>query len=845
MKKNSMKRGIRTDARRGISALLAAIVLVYSVNALYIPVWADASATVTPSTDATAMANSLLGSDCAYTISNAVYTGVGTASGTFAGAKSQVGFDSGVVLSSGNLVVGSNNIFSSGVSTFFSAPTNGQPPAGKAYSDLGFPSNSFHDLSMLEFDVTAAEAGNISFQYCMASEEYPECISVADQFVLTVNGTNYAKIPETDTPVSISTVNHQTNSSFYKGITSNGSTVGAISTTDFVFDGETTVLSVSAPVNSGVNHIVMAIADLGDDIYDSAVFIKAGSIKSTVAQPGVFGFGNKTGTSLEVNRAGGADGFTQVDVTFQDAAGNQISKSTLVFDDGTTTGTIEIPANAAKAILSDATGGATIDPALANKDIAGVSAPTVSDLASITKNTGDTATFTVTASAADNGTLTYQWQKNVNGTWTDISGANAASYTTGKLSTSDNGTQYRCVVTNTKGGATASTTTQASTLTVNEVAAAPVISANPIDVSKYYGESVAFTVTASVSDSGTLTYQWQKNTNGSWTNISGATEATYTIKSISMSDHNVQYRCVVTNSKNGTTTSTTSSAAKLSVKSSVKIVEDRIDALPDPANSSDQTILSNQKDIKETKQLYDKLTDSERNSISQDRKDKLNTLIERLSEVLVVVPKDTTTGVSASGISTAVLLPELGDEDVSKVLVQLTVSKVVEAQNPENIKKAVSILSGDGKELVATYDLALIKSIYDKSNALVTTGKVSNSQIVDYITIRIPVPEGYTERTDLTVVYIDDAGNVVPLTTKLVTIDGVQYLEFQTNHFSAYAVTATATANTTATVTAAATATPKTGDDTNVLGYTLLVLISGMFVLYGIKKKKSVHTMEK
>ena len=835
MKMDLEKRSIKKFQRRVISVLFTAIFLVYSIDALCIPVWAGDSATVTPSADATAMANLLLGSGCPYTISNAAYTGAGTAEGTFTGAKSQVGFDSGIVLSTGNLVVDGKNMFNSAVTINSSSITGGVPSGGRTYINLGFPSNLFQDLSMLEFDVTASATGNISFQYCMASEEYPGNLMFADQFVLEVNGTNYAMIPGTSTPVSIATVNDKTNSSYYRGVTTASATAGAISMTNFVFNGETTVFSVSAPVHAGVNHIMMAIADYDDNVYDSAVFIKAGSLKSTEAQPGVFGFGNKTGNSLEVNRANGTDGSTQVDVTFQDAGGNQISKTTLTFDDGISTRNITIPENATKAVLSNATGGASVDPALSTKNIANASAPTASNPTNQTKHVGEKATFSVTATVTDNGTLTYQWQKNTDGTWVDINAATEASYTTENLTKTDSGTQYRCVVTNTLDGTTAVTTSQGASLTVNAIAVAPKISKNPENVSNYYGENVTFSVKATTTDNGTLTYQWQKNSNGTWTNISGATAISYTKKAIAMSDNNMQYRCVITNSLDGTTASVTSSVVTITVNSSLKIVEDRIDALPNPSDPSNQTILNNQQNIKETKQLFDKLTDSERSTISQERKDKLNALIERLSEVLVVEPKDTTTGVTAGGISTAVILPELANPDVSKVLVQLNVTPVTNAQNPENLKKAVEILGGDGKEILATYDLALIKSIFNKSNALVSSGKVDNSQIVDYITIRIPVPDGYAGRTDMTVVYVDDNGNVTPLTTTLVTINGIQYLQFQTNHFSEYAVTATASKQ------EVTTATPKTGDPTNIAEDTFLILLSGMFILYNVKNRKSAR----
>jgi hypothetical protein len=69
---------------------------------------------------------------------------------------------------------------------------------------------------------------------------------------------------------------------------------------------------------------------------------------------------------------------------------------------------------------------------------------------------GQTAAFSVTATGS---ALTYQWQKGT----TAIAGATSASYTTPATIQSDNGTQYRVVVSNSEGNATSNSVT----LTVN------------------------------------------------------------------------------------------------------------------------------------------------------------------------------------------------------------------------------------------------------------------------------------------------------------------------------------------------------------------------------------------
>jgi hypothetical protein len=70
-----------------------------------------------------------------------------------------------------------------------------------------------------------------------------------------------------------------------------------------------------------------------------------------------------------------------------------------------------------------------------------------------TVTAGQTATFSVTATGT--APLTYQWQKGT----TAITGATSASYTTPATTTSDNGTQYQVVVSNSQGNATSNSAT--------------------------------------------------------------------------------------------------------------------------------------------------------------------------------------------------------------------------------------------------------------------------------------------------------------------------------------------------------------------------------------------------
>lgn len=92
----------------------------------------------------------------------------------------------------------------------------------------------------------------------------------------------------------------------------------------------------------------------------------------------------------------------------------------------------------------------------------------------------------------------------------------------------------------------------------------PIIATGPADQTVTEGEIAEFSVTATGDN---LSYQWQQSTdNGqSWTNIDGATGASYATEVSTASMNGYQYRCVARNSAG----SVTSSAATLTVNEHV------------------------------------------------------------------------------------------------------------------------------------------------------------------------------------------------------------------------------------------------------------------------------------
>ncbi|MCX8157173.1 MAG: PA14 domain-containing protein [Verrucomicrobiae bacterium] len=94
---------------------------------------------------------------------------------------------------------------------------------------------------------------------------------------------------------------------------------------------------------------------------------------------------------------------------------------------------------------------------------------------SATQYAGLRVTFTFGVTGANPaGPIVYQWQSGGMGAWTNIPGANAATYQTPVLSMADNGKQYRCLAVNV-GGSLAQVISAVATLTVQEDTIAPVL----------------------------------------------------------------------------------------------------------------------------------------------------------------------------------------------------------------------------------------------------------------------------------------------------------------------------------------------------------------------------------
>jgi len=233
------------------------------------------AAVITPTSDPLVLASELLsGSDVKKTIGDGQ---IGTFENlVLRGANNtQLVLDRGIVLSSGYLT----GLPNSNTITSYGSDTGGN---GDALIDT-FPIDYFkqggnlsNDAAVIRFRFNAPNNVNgVTMRFVYASEEFPEFSGsqYADGFAFarseTVNGVkqdvNYAILPDGN-PVSLLKQNNNIH------FMANDNSAVA----DIEFDGITRILTVKAPVTAGaIEDFTLVVADTGDHVYDSAVFVSS------------------------------------------------------------------------------------------------------------------------------------------------------------------------------------------------------------------------------------------------------------------------------------------------------------------------------------------------------------------------------------------------------------------------------------------------------------------------------------------------------------------------------------------------------------------------------------------
>lgn len=255
----------------------------YLLLAMCVACFARAQLLVSPNSSASTLVNQIVANNVI--VSNPTINCNGQASGLFLSNGSNIGLSSGILLSTGKAqdAMGPNNSTNAG--TGFSS---GQHTPNFSDPDLqAIVPNASYDGCVLEFDIKPY-CNKIEIKYVFGSEEYPEYSvpvggnSYYDVFGFFVTGPNpgggsynaynIARLAN-GTPVSIHSINNGTNNNgpctncqYYIDNT-NGNSVQ--------YDGFTTPLTASVNViPCSTYHLKLAIADAGDDIYDSGVFLE-------------------------------------------------------------------------------------------------------------------------------------------------------------------------------------------------------------------------------------------------------------------------------------------------------------------------------------------------------------------------------------------------------------------------------------------------------------------------------------------------------------------------------------------------------------------------------------------
>src|SRR5207247_1667239 len=188
--------------------------------------------------------------------------------------------------------------------------------------------------------------------------------------------------------------------------------------------------------------------------------------------------------------------------------------------------------------------------------VADISPTLTTPVISGTAQEGQTLTATAAVANDSDATVAYQWQQNIAGTWTNISGASSLSYI---VTEANEGNALRIVATSSDGDGSGTSANSAATGAVQDSLDLSASLTGLTGGNAVQGTAMSVT---SITDGGAavgsgVTYQWQINSGSGFVNISGATNSSYTP---SGSDEDKRLQVVVTYADAAGNESTTLSA---------------------------------------------------------------------------------------------------------------------------------------------------------------------------------------------------------------------------------------------------------------------------------------------
>jgi len=230
--------------------------------------------------------NNLVGLGVSF--SNVQFQGDGQALGYFTGASNNLGFENGIILSTGPASAANANDFGFGFLT--NGLTNIPELAGFVQNCQSPNPGLTNDGLILQFDFVP-QSTPVSFRFIFASDEYPNfvCSQFNDAFAFLISGPgivgeqNLAVVPGTSDPITINSINNGTpgssgNPAIYPCILTNSNYFNNNAPADLSYGGFTEVLTAVADVTACETYTLrLIIADGCDSSLDSAVFLEANS----------------------------------------------------------------------------------------------------------------------------------------------------------------------------------------------------------------------------------------------------------------------------------------------------------------------------------------------------------------------------------------------------------------------------------------------------------------------------------------------------------------------------------------------------------------------------------------
>ncbi|MDR5900407.1 choice-of-anchor L domain-containing protein [Halomonas vilamensis] len=217
--------------------------------------------------DATTLVEAMMAESSGLTIdtsSDIAFMGAAGQSSFYDGTLTELGIDAGILLTSGDGMPPQENTSKGYTDSHDSVgDVDLDTVVQAAFSGAG----ETYDANVLEFSFTAEEGvKGVTFDIAFGSDEYPEYIdsSYVDAAAVFVNGKNVGLFNNNETqPLSV--INKNLALGNFRDNTDGHLPIE--------YDGISAVNTIIAPVVAGLNTVKIAIADTGDSMYDSGIFI--------------------------------------------------------------------------------------------------------------------------------------------------------------------------------------------------------------------------------------------------------------------------------------------------------------------------------------------------------------------------------------------------------------------------------------------------------------------------------------------------------------------------------------------------------------------------------------------